>query len=163
MTAPVLGVDPGTVTTGYGLIEPARGASHGRLVECGIIRPSRKQPPWDRLNTIYDGVIDVIERHAPSIMAVEGVFYGRNARSTITLAHARGVILLAAARFGLEVREYSPAVVKKTIVGTGRATKGQIAYMVQQLMRLKEPPSPSDAADGVALALTHVMRRRFQP
>ena len=90
-------------------------------------------------------------------MAVEGIFYGRNVRTTVALGHARGVILLTAVSAGLEIAEYPPAVVKKTVVGRGGALKPQVGYMVQQLLHLKEPPRPADAADGVALALTHIL------
>jgi crossover junction endodeoxyribonuclease RuvC len=91
---------------------------------------------------------------------VEGVFFGKNARSAITLGHARGVALLAASLQGLEVAEYPPAEVKIAVVGTGRATKPQIGYMTQKLLRLREPPRPEDAADGVAVALCHIFRAR---
>jgi len=154
----VLGVDPGTAVTGYGVLEATKGRV-GRLVECGVIRTRPTSPLGTRLATLYDGVGELLATHRPRVLAVEGVFYAKNVRTTITLSHARGVILLAAAHAGVEVAEFSPAVVKKTVVGEGRATKGQVGYMVQQLLRLERPPSPSDAADGVALALTYLLTR----
>ena len=96
-------------------------------------------------------------RHRPDAVAVESAFYGKNVRTTVVLSHARGVILLAAEQAGVSIAEYSPALVKKTIVGRGAALKPQVGYMVAQLLRLKAPPAPSDAADGVAVALTHLL------
>jgi crossover junction endodeoxyribonuclease RuvC len=152
----VLGIDPGTSVTGYGVVDPSA-EGIGRLVECGVIRTSPRHDLWHRLETLYDGVSGVIERHEPTVLALESVFYAKNVRTTITLGHARGVILLAAVRAGLDIAEFSPATVKKTIVGTGRAAKAQVGFMVQRLLKLKAPPKPSDAADGVALALTYLI------
>jgi crossover junction endodeoxyribonuclease RuvC len=90
-------------------------------------------------------------------MAVESAFYAKNVRTTVVLSHARGVILLAAEQAGVRIAEYSPAQVKKSVVGRGAALKPQVAYMVAQLLRLRTPPTPADAADGVALALTHLL------
>lgn len=156
----VLGIDPGTAVTGYGVVEPANGRP-GRLIECGVIRTNPKQKLWDRLNTLFDGVAELIERHGPQTVAVESSFYGKNVRTTVTLGQARGVILLAAARAGVTIAEFAPATVKQSIVGRGGAAKSQVAFMVQQLLRLSQPPAPNDAADGVAVALTYLMRRRL--
>lgn len=159
MSSRVLGIDPGTAVTGYGVVERASGR-FGRLVECGVIRTDSKQKMWQRLDALYEGVSALIVRHGPTAVAIETVFYGKNARSTLTLGHARGVILLAAARAGLEIAEFPPATVKKSVVGGGGAAKAQVAYMVQQLLHLKRPPAPSDAADGVAVALTYLLTSR---
>ena len=102
----------------------------------------------------------MLERHRPDVVAVEGVFYGSNARTTVVLGHARGVVLLAAAQAGIPVEEYSPAMIKKAVVGRGAALKPQVGYMVARLLQLREPPSPADAADGVAVALTHLLVSR---
>lgn len=149
----VLGVDPGAGTTGYGVVARSGGAIS--LLECGVIRtdPATRLP--ERLKEIYLGVSEVLSRHAVDAVAVEGVFYGKNARTTVILGHARGAILLAATMRDLPVAEYSPAEIKNAIVGTGRASKEQVQFMVQRLLRLKNPPQPSDAADGVAVALCH--------
>jgi crossover junction endodeoxyribonuclease RuvC len=155
----VLGIDPGTAVTGYGVVAPANGRP-GRLVECGVIRTNPKDKLWDRLAILFEGVSEVIDRHGPVTLAVENVFHGKNARTTVALGQARGVILLAAARAGLQIVEFPPATVKQSIVGSGRAVKGQVGYMVQQMLRLTRPPAPADAADGVAVALTCLMRRR---
>lgn len=113
-----------------------------------------------RLREIFEGVGELVERHKPAAVAVEGVFIGKNARTAMILGHARGAVLLAAALRDLDVAEYPPAEVKNAVVGTGRATKHQIGYMTQQLLRLREPPRPADAADGVAVALCHCFRTR---
>lgn len=151
----VLGVDPGTTVTGYGVVE-GRGTDC-RLVECGVIRPPREGDLATRLARIHADLLTVIDRLEPSCVAVEGVFYGDNLRTAVVLAHARGVALLAGAQRGLRVAEYPPAEIKKAVVGTGRATKAQVGYMVQKLLQLAAPPRPSDAADGCAAALCHIL------
>jgi len=155
----VLGVDPGTVVTGFGVVTavPAR---PGRLIECGVLRPRPADTLALRLKTIHEGVRDLLARHHPDVVAVEGVFYGSNARTTVVLGHARGVILLAAAEAGLPVVEYSPAMIKKAVTGRGAALKPQVGFMVARLLRLSEAPRPADAADGVAVALTHLLLAR---
>jgi crossover junction endodeoxyribonuclease RuvC len=150
----VLGVDPGTGSTGYGVVA-SRGGGAVSLIECGVIRTEPNTPLSRRLREIYEGICDVVARHSPDVMAVEGVFYGKNVRTTVILGHTRGAILLAASLRDLHVAEYSPAEIKSAVAGTGKATKEQVQFMVQQLLRLKAPPRPSDAADGVAVALCH--------
>ena len=155
----VLGIDPGSIVVGYGVVET--GADHfARLVECGVLRTDTGTSLPRRLRTIHDGLSELISRHRPDCMAVEDIFYGKNPRSSAVLGHARGVILLSAARVDLPIAEYSPAAVKKAVVGRGAALKPQVAYMVAQLLRLADPPTPADAADGVAVALTHLMGHR---
>lgn len=156
----VLGIDPGTAATGYGLVRRADDAKV-TLVECGVIRTSSKEPLPVRIREIYDAVVAVIERYEPGAVSVEDVFYGKNAKSTLKLGHARGAILLAAAHHDLIIAEYAPREIKKAVVGHGNATKDQVGYMVKQQLRLKEAPSPSDAADGVAAALCHCMVGSF--
>ncbi len=159
----MLGLDPGTATTGYGVVELEPPAAT-RLVECGVVRTSAAAPLAGRLAQIYEAVSEIIVRHRPDAVAVESVFVARNPRSALVLGHARGVALLAAARAGVPVSEYAPALVKKTVVGAGAATKVQVQRMTARLLRLAAPPAPDDAADGVAIALTHCMRgaRRFR-
>ena len=155
----ILGIDPGTAITGFGVVAsmPAR---TGRLVECGVLRTRTADDLPARLRHIYEGLTELLERHRPDVVAVEGVFYGSNARTTVVLGHARGVVLLAAAQAGIPVEEYSPAMIKKAVVGRGAALKPQVGYMVARLLQLREPPSPADAADGVAVALTHLLVSR---
>jgi crossover junction endodeoxyribonuclease RuvC len=155
----VLGIDPGTAVTGYGVV-----AYDGRtptLLECGVIRTNAKDPLPARLHNIHAGITELIERHQPDTVAVEDVFFARNVRTTIVLGHARGVILLAAQEAGLVIDEFPPAEIKKAIVGTGAATKQQVQFMVARLLRLKSAPQPADAADGVAAALCACLTPRF--
>jgi crossover junction endodeoxyribonuclease RuvC len=159
----VLGLDPGTAATGYGVVEVAApGAT--RLVECGVVRTDASSPLEQRLSHIFDAVTALILRHRPDTVAVESVFVAKNPRSALVLGHARGAALLAAAKAGVPVAEYAPAMVKKAVVGVGAATKHQVQLMTARLLRLRTPPTPDDAADGVAIALTHCMRgaRRFR-
>ncbi len=159
MTPRILGIDPGTAVTGYGVVEPSSQGA-GDLIECGVIRTNPRQELWHRLDALHDGVLQLIDKHHPDTMALESVFYAKNVRTTVVLAHARGVILLAGARAGLAIAEFPPATVKKVVSGAGGATKSQVAYMVQRLLNLKQPPTPNDAADGVAVALTFLLTRK---
>ncbi|HKP30600.1 MAG TPA: crossover junction endodeoxyribonuclease RuvC [Gemmatimonadales bacterium] len=155
----VLGVDPGTSVTGFGVVAAAP-ARNGRLIECGVLRPRSADSLPLRLKIIHEGIRELLGRHRPDVVAVEGVFYGSNARTTVVLGHARGVILLAAAEAGLPVVEYSPAMIKKAVTGRGAALKPQVGFMVARLLQLSEAPKPADAADGVAVALTHLLLSR---
>jgi len=152
----VLGIDPGTAVLGYGVVEtgPTR---QPRLIECGTLTTQARDSLPTRLRVIHDGTGALIARHLPDAVAVESAFYSKSVRTTVVLSHARGVILLAAEEAAIPVAEYSPAQVKKTIVGRGAAMKPQVGYMVAQLLRLKTAPAPADAADGVAVALTHLI------
>lgn len=159
----VLGLDPGTATTGYGVVRPVEGPRQAVLVECGVIRTRPRDPLPERLREIYEGVVELIDRHQPEVLAVEDVFYARNVRTTVVLGHARGVILLAGARARIQVHEFSPAMIKKAVVGTGAATKDQVQFMLTRLLRLRSVPYPSDAADGVAAALTYCLTTTVPP
>lgn len=152
----VLGVDPGTAITGYGVVQGDGRTS--TLIECGVIRTDARSPLPERLTAIFEGVAALIERHSPDRLAVENAFYSKNVQTTLVLGHARGVILLAGARAGVPIDEYAPAMIKKTVVGAGAATKDQVQFMTARLLRLKTAPTPSDAADGVAAALTCLMQ-----
>jgi crossover junction endodeoxyribonuclease RuvC len=155
----VLGIDPGTATTGYGVVK-GEGSGPIALLECGVIRTRPRDPLPLRLREIFDGVAELIARHRPEALAVEDVFYAKNVRTTVVLGHARGVILLAGAQAALEVHELPPAEIKKAVVGTGAATKEQVQFMLTRLLRLKSVPHPSDASDGVAAALAYLMSAR---
>jgi len=146
----VLGLDPGTAITGYGVVRSDGPA----LIECGVIRTNSRDPLPQRLNDIYEGVQELIVRHSPSALAVEDVFYAKNVRTTVVLGHARGVLLLAGAQAGIPVHEYPPREIKKAVTGVGGATKEQVQFMMMRMLRLKSAPSPVDASDGVAAALT---------
>jgi crossover junction endodeoxyribonuclease RuvC len=162
----VLGIDPGTAVTGYGLVRDDRDKGPGsrqtagigmRLVECGVIRTRARDPLPARLREIHQGVSELIARHRPDHLAVEDVFYARNVRTTLALGHARGVVLLAGETAGLGIHEYAPSEVKKAIVGTGSATKQQVQFMLARLLRLAAAPEPADASDGVAAAVTFML------
>jgi crossover junction endodeoxyribonuclease RuvC len=159
----VLGIDPGTAVTGYGLVRDDRTSRNGpagmgmRLVECGVIRTRPRDPLSRRLREIHQGVAELIARHKPDHLAVEDVFYSRNVRTTLALGHARGVVLLAGEAAGLVIHEFPPAEVKKAIAGTGTATKEQVQFMLTRLLRLQAAPEPADASDGVAAAVTFML------
>jgi crossover junction endodeoxyribonuclease RuvC len=132
-----------------------------RLLECGVIRTSAGEPLPQRIREIYDAIRELIDRHRPFVVSVEDVFQGKNVKSALKLGHARGAILMAAAHGDVAIAEYAPRQIKKAVVGNGNATKDQVGFMVQQQLRLKEAPSPPDAADGVAAALCHSMMGSF--
>ncbi|HWP03868.1 MAG TPA: crossover junction endodeoxyribonuclease RuvC [Gemmatimonadaceae bacterium] len=164
----VLGIDPGSAATGYGVVEAATERTVGtnalgatvlgyKLLECGVLRtPPRAELPA-RLRELHEGVSELIDRYRPDVVAVESVFYGRNARSALALGQARGIVLLAAAQRGREVRELPPAEIKKAVTGTGAATKEQVQYMLARLLNLREAPRPADASDGVAAAVAYLL------
>jgi crossover junction endodeoxyribonuclease RuvC len=156
----VLGIDPGTATTGYGVVAGEPFGSYS-LIECGVIRTNARDPLPRRLREIYDDVRALIARHGPDALSIEDVFYAKNVRTTVVLGHARGVVLLAGEQAGLEIHEYPPAEIKKAVVGSGSATKEQVQFMVTRLLRLRTVPQPSDAADGAAAALAHIMTARL--
>ncbi len=150
----IFGIDPGSERTGYGLIESA--GSTQRLVVCGSLSaPARATFP-DKLMAIHAGLQRLLEAHRPDCVAVENIFYARNVRSALKLGHARGVALLAASEARLPVAEYSPAEIKRAVVGYGRAEKGQVQDMVRLLLGLESAPSPHDVADALAVALCHM-------
>jgi crossover junction endodeoxyribonuclease RuvC len=153
----VLGVDPGSHATGYGVISTGPVV---RMLAGGVIRARKGAPLSERLLDINSALNDVIAAHDPVAMAVEDLFNAKNARSSLILGHARGVILLAGATAGLAVQEYAPREVKKALTGNGAATKEQVRFMVMRLLGLKEEP-PLDQSDALAVALAHAGRTRF--
>lgn len=154
----VLGIDPGLNTTGYGVLEVALGGP--KLCEAGIVRGRDRRSLTARVSEVFDGVADVIEQLKPCAMALEQLFSHYNRpRTAILMGHARGVICLAAARAGIPVISYSATEVKKTLTGNGRAKKDQVQRAVQQELKLKELPEPSDVADALAIALCHYYRQ----
>ena len=148
----ILGVDPGSVVCGWGLV--CKQGQRLSLEDCGVFRPPRKAAFPDRLRFLHDGLEAVIARTAPDAVAVETVFHARHARSALQLGHARGVLLLAAARAELPIFEYPPAAVKKAITGDGAALKQQVRTMVELLLKA-EVPGPMDASDALAVAIHH--------
>lgn len=155
----VLGIDPGTAITGYGLVrEDDAGLA---LVDCGAITTPAGQPLPERLQTIYQGLRAVIGEHKPEEAAVEELFFSRNARTALSVGHARGVTLLALADGGLPVYEYKPLEVKLAVAGYGGADKHQVQEMVRMLLDLDRVPQPDDAADAVAVAVCHIHSARM--
>ncbi len=156
----VLGTDPGTASTGYGIIE----GDGDRLVAltCGVITTPAD---WDlprRLQEIYRKLSALVSEWRPDSAAVEELFFSKNARTALTVGHARGVALLALADAGLVVHEYKPAEIKEAVSGYGAAPKQQVQLMVQHLLGLEEPPRPDDAADALALAICHLHSARWR-
>jgi crossover junction endodeoxyribonuclease RuvC len=151
----ILGIDPGSLRLGYGVIEcVGAGASTVAYVECGVISASPRDARSVRLGEIGRGLRDLIEEVRPDVVAMEEAFFGVNVQSTLALGEARGVALFIASEYGLLVSGYPPATVKKTVVGHGRATKGQVGYLVRALLSLRRTPEP-DAADALAIAICH--------
>lgn len=147
----VVGIDPGTASTGWGAVEVAGGRPV--YLEHGAIRTPPTSPLPLRLEAVHDGARRAIQRFRPDIVAVEEIFFTRNTKTAIAVAQARGVVLLAAAEHGVEVAEFTPTQVKTAVVGYGSATKEQVAEMVARLLGLRAIPQPDDAADALALAL----------
>lgn len=148
----IIGVDPGSRITGYGVID----ADCGRLrfVACGVVKTTSKAPFAHRINEIFEGINEVVQLHAPAIAAVEDVFLANNPRSALKLGQARGAAVVAAMQNGLSVYDYSPRSVKQAVAGYGQAEKEQVQQMVQVLLGLSGRPS-SDAADALAVAICH--------
>jgi len=152
----VMGIDPGTLTTGYGFVNAAGGRNGMSFTDCGGIRTQSKTPLPERLLKVHDGLVGLIKRHGPGAVAVESVFFAENARSALKLGHARGVALLAAVECGVPVYEYSPLEIKQAVAGYGHAEKEQVMRMVMALLGLKEAPRPLDASDALAAAICHI-------
>ncbi|MEM9073052.1 MAG: crossover junction endodeoxyribonuclease RuvC [Myxococcota bacterium] len=153
----ILGIDPGTRITGWGVIEPY--GPRARVLDAGVIRASTKKPLEYRLRQIGKGLEEVLAAHTPTCVAVEDIFYAKHANAALKLGHARGVALYIAARADLEVHAYPPALVKRTVTGRGRADKDQVARLVGAILNLKELP-PIDATDALAIAITHLQASR---
>ena len=154
----ILGVDPGTGILGFGIIEVEKGKS--ALVDAGVIRTPVKEDDAVRLQTIYDELTDIIASSNPELMSVEKLFFARNVTTAITVAQARGVVLLCGKQANLSIYEYTPMQIKLALTGYGRADKKQIQEMVRVVLGLTEVPKPDDCADALAAALTHAQTMR---
>ena len=155
----VLGIDPGSQTTGWGIVE-----SNGRkysLVEFGAIRASSSLSFPARLLRMCTGIEEIIEKHRPDACALEDAFLASNVKVSMKLGQVRGVVLLVAERAALDIHEYSPRLVKQTVVGYGNAEKHQVQEMVRLLLSLRSVPSPHDAADALAVAICHFHHAQF--
>jgi crossover junction endodeoxyribonuclease RuvC len=150
----IFGIDPGSERTGYGCIESSGGRY--RVVICGILSAPPRATFPEKLLAIHRGLRALLARHEPECVAVENIFYAKNVRSALKLGHARGVALLAASESAIPVVEYSPAEIKRSVVGYGRAEKHQVQGMMKVLLGLEAVPSPHDVADALAVALCHI-------
>ena len=155
----ILGIDPGTGILGFGVIDMRKGKPC--LVDAGVIRTPAHEDDVVRLQTIYDELTDIIMQTKPTHMAVEKLFFARNVTTAMTVAQARGVVLLCGSQNSLEIAEYTPLQIKMAITGYGRADKKQIQEMVRIHLGLTEVPKPDDCADALAAALTHAQSRKI--
>jgi len=149
----ILGIDPGSGSTGYGIIE-TDGSRHAAIIY-DAIKTNPRKPFHERLLKIHSDLVDILAHEKADVMAIEEVFHATNVQSALRLGHARGVALLLAAQLGMDVYEYSPLEIKSAVVGYGRAEKTQVQKMVQLLLHLPTTPSPDDAADALAVAICH--------
>ncbi len=156
----ILGIDPGTATTGYGVVELAGGCY--RLLDYGCIQTPAHLAMPERLNMIYQAMECLLAEVEPDEVAIEELFFNRNTTTALTVGQARGVLLLAAARRGQPIGEYTPLQVKQAVACYGRAQKKQVQYMVCRILNLKETPKPDDAADALAVAICHGNWRKIQ-
>ena len=154
----VLGIDPGTIVTGYGVVDDIKGKlSH---VAHGTIEGKRKDSFPVKLKLIFDGLSKVIEEYKPDYIALEEVFYGKSVKSAIKVGEARGIAILCAASADIPMAEYAPTVVKRAVVGVGSAQKGQVSEMVKVILALSEVPEKYDASDALAIAICHCHRSK---
>lgn len=149
----ILGLDPGIATIGFGIIDVNEGKN--QLVNCGVITTPAHTKLSSRLEQIYDDTLSLLETFKPDAVSIEELFFNTNITTGISVAHGRGVLLLACQKYGVRIYEYTPLQVKQSVVGYGRAEKKQVMDMVKRLCNLQSVPKPDDAADAVALALCH--------
>ncbi|MGB5924897.1 MAG: crossover junction endodeoxyribonuclease RuvC [Dehalococcoidia bacterium] len=154
----ILGVDPGTINLGYGVVD---GEEEMHMVDCGVVNLSAQLPMEERLRSLYSELSKIIARHKPSEVAIEDPFIGHNVRSAFAIGKAQAIAILAAANKGLPIYYYSPAKIKKQITSYGQSDKRQVQEMVRVQLRLAELPQPSDAADALAVAMCHIQQRRL--
>ncbi len=156
----ILGIDPGTGILGFGVVDAEKG--NLRMVDAGVIRTPAKQDDAIRLQTIYEELTTIIAETKPQVMSVEKLFFVQNITTGMTVAQARGVVLLAGQQAGLEIHEYTPLQIKQSLTGYGHAEKKQIQEMVRVILKLKTVPKPDDCADALAAAITHSMTMRLR-
>jgi crossover junction endodeoxyribonuclease RuvC len=149
----VIGIDPGTASCGYGIVHESEGRL--RAIDHGWWKTPAGERPERRLKTIFDGVAELIEQHTPDAVALEESFVGADARTALSVGQARGAVMVAAANAGVMCAEYAPARVKQTVCGYGRAEKQQVQKMVKAILGLPTEPTPTHAADALAVAICH--------
>lgn len=151
----ILGIDPGTGITGFGVIDAANGKY--KLIDAGVVRTPANTPDHERLETIFDNISEIIEEQKPHIMSIEKLFFAQNVTTAMTVSQARGVVLLCAQQARMQIFDYTPLQIKQAITGYGKADKKQVQEMVKVLLGLKAVPKPDDCADAIAAAITHAM------
>ena len=156
----VIGIDPGTALTGYGIIEELPDQSL-QVIDFGVIRTDSTDKPEIRLRKIFSHLNEILSLYKPESGAVEKLFFQRNTRTAMSVGQARGVAILSLAEAGLSVSEYSPVEIKQAVVGYGKASKNQVQQMVKTLLNLQEIPKPDDAADALAVAICHIHSRKM--
>ncbi len=154
----VLGVDPGSVVTGYGLVEKKNQKIH--CVDAGVIQAPKKQPFAERIHGIYHSMVEIMTRHHPREMAIEDVFFAKNPKSALKIGHARGAVLIAAVECGIQIYEYAATEIKQSVVGYGRASKEQVRSMVGIMLKLNFQPK-LDTSDALAAAICHLNWQRY--
>ena len=154
----ILGIDPGTVVLGYGLIEIT--GTTLKLLEMDILRPGSTEDPYRKLQLIYNTVSGLIIKYKPDVFAIEAPFFGKNVQSMLKLGRAQGVAIAAAMRHGLDVTEYSPKKIKQSVTGNGNASKEQVLKMLQRLLSFDEDPRYFDASDALAVAVCHYFQEK---
>ncbi len=155
----ILGIDPGTGILGFGVIEVVQ--NKPRIITAGVIRTPAHTPLDERLEEIYDGLLEIIKETQPDTMSIEKLFFARNVTTAMSVSHARGVAMLAGKKSKLPIHEYTPLQIKQTLTGYGKADKKQMQEMVRLQLGLKVAPKPDDAADALAAAITHAMMSRI--
>lgn len=156
----VLGLDPGTATTGYGIIDVDDG-EFTAVTYGTITTPAKMEMPY-RLQMIHQELQELLNEYKPETAGIEEIFFGRNVTTAITVGQARGVLILTLVNAGISIGEYSPPKIKDAVTGYGKADKHQVQLMVRNMLDLEETPRPDDAADGLAIAITHYHYQRFE-
>lgn len=152
----ILGIDPGTNVTGYGLVQVTDGKP--AIISMGIMRPGRFDDHYQRLQYLHNRALQVIDEYKPEVLAIEAPFYGKNVQSMLKLGRAQGVIMAAALYRQMPIFEYAPLLVKQSITGMGRASKEQVSYFLQKIFSLNDLPKELDATDAVAVAICHLIQ-----
>ncbi|MDG2397981.1 MAG: crossover junction endodeoxyribonuclease RuvC [Candidatus Marinimicrobia bacterium] len=155
----VIGVDPGLTITGFGILDYKGGQI--RTVAFGTIKPPAKESLPNRLEYLNSHMTELLEKSEPNAFAIEDTFFSQNVKSALLLGQARGVLLLAAATKGIPSMDYAPRKVKQSVVGNGAADKTQVQYMVQQILKMDEPPKPLDVSDALAIGLCHINQNKY--
>ncbi|MBT6068805.1 crossover junction endodeoxyribonuclease RuvC [Candidatus Peregrinibacteria bacterium] len=155
----ILGIDPGTATTGFAILKQRSDSL--QLIDYGCIRTKAEKPHHERLNEIAKDLTDIINKYKPTTCAIEKLFFSKNIKTAMTVSEARGVLMQQASNAGLDIYEYTPNEVKSTVTGDGKADKLQVQKMVKVILNLREIPKPDDAADAIAIALCHLQKSKL--